>query len=86
MVYEIIVFVLFVFVIVGCSLGVVFVWDIWYFVFLFGGVFLSVVVYYVMLQVEFFVVMQVFVYVGGVLIFIMFVVMLMCINLEVSSI
>jgi NADH dehydrogenase subunit J (EC 1.6.5.3) len=76
MVYETVAFVLFALVTVGCSLGVVLMQDVWHSALLLGAALLSVAVHYVMLQAEFLAVMQILVYVGGVLILVTFAVML----------
>lgn len=74
--YEMIAFVLFAAITVASSLGVVLVRDVWHSALLLGAALLSVAVHYVMLQAEFLAVMQILVYVGGVLILITFAVML----------
>ncbi|ERG90940.1 MAG: NADH:ubiquinone oxidoreductase subunit 6 (chain J) [Haloquadratum walsbyi J07HQW1] len=76
MIYETVAFVLFALVTVGCSLGVVLMQDVWHSALLLGAALLSVAVHYVMLQAEFLAVMQILVYVGGVLILVTFAVML----------
>lgn len=73
---ETLAFALFAIITVGSSLGVVLVRDTWHAALLLGGALLSIAVHYVMLQAEFLAVMQVLVYVGGVLILITFAVML----------
>ena len=74
--YETLAFVLFALLTVGASLGVVLVRDVWHSALLLGVALLSVAVHYVMLRAEFLAVMQVLVYVGGVLVLITFAVML----------
>lgn len=73
--YELLAFLLFALVTVGASLGVVLVRDVWHSALLLGVALLSVAVHYVMLHAEFLAMMQVLVYVGGVLILITFAVM-----------
>lgn len=73
--YETLAFLLFALVTVGAALGVVLVRDVWHSALLLGVALLSVAVHYVMLQAEFLAVMQVLVYVGGVLVLITFAVM-----------
>ena len=74
--YELIAFALFAFVTLGSALGVVLFRDPWHSALMLGITLLSVAIYYVMLAVEFVAVMQILVYVGGVLILITFAVML----------
>lgn len=74
--YETIAFALFALVTLASSAGVVLVRDVWHSALLLGVALLSVAVFYVMNQAEFLAVMQVLVYVGGVLILITFAVML----------
>jgi NADH-quinone oxidoreductase subunit J len=74
--HETIAFVLFALVTLGCSLGVVLVRDVWHSALLLGGALTSLAVHYVMLQATFPAVMQILVYVGGVLVLITFAVML----------
>jgi NADH-quinone oxidoreductase subunit J len=74
--YESIVFALFSIVVLGSSLGVVIVRDVWHSALLLGVSLLSVAVFFVMLQAPFLAAMQVLVYVGGVLILITFAIML----------
>ena len=76
MVLEQLAFGLFALVTLGASLGVVLVRDVWHAALLLGVALSSVAVHYVMLQAEFIAVMQVLVYIGGVLILITFGVML----------
>ncbi len=73
--YELLAFLLFALVTVGASLGVVLVRDVWHAALLLGVALLSVAIHYVMLRAEFLAVMQVLVYVGGVLVLITFAVM-----------
>lgn len=75
-VIELLAFVLFAAVTLGASLGVVLVQQPWHAALLLGIALLSVAVHYVMLFAEFLAVMQVLVYVGGVLVLITFAVML----------
>ena len=74
--YETIAFVLFAAVTIASSWGVVLVRDVWHSALLLGVALISVAVHYVMLRAEFVAVMQILVYVGGVLILITFAVML----------
>lgn len=74
--FETLAFILFALVTVGASLGVVLVRDVWHSALLLGAALLSVAIHYVMLRAEFLAVMQVLVYVGGVLVLITFAVML----------
>ncbi len=76
MTYELIAFALFAVVTLGSAIGVVLMQDPWHSALLLGVALLSVAVYYVMLAAEFVAVMQVLVYVGGVLVLIAFAVML----------
>ncbi|ARS90938.1 NADH-quinone oxidoreductase subunit J [Natrarchaeobaculum aegyptiacum] len=73
---ELIAFVLFAVVTLGSALGVVLLRDPWHSALMLGIALLSVAVHYVMLAAEFVAMMQVLVYVGGVLILITFAVML----------
>lgn len=73
---ELIAFLLFAGVTIASSLGAVLVRDVWHAALLLGAALLSVAVHYIMLQAEFVAVMQILVYVGGVLILISFAVML----------
>ncbi len=73
---EVLAFVLFAAVTVGASIGVVLVKEPWHAALLLGIALLSVAIHYVMLYAEFLAVMQVLVYVGGVLVLITFAVML----------
>jgi NADH-quinone oxidoreductase subunit J len=76
MLHETIAFVLFALFTVGSSLGVVVVRDVWHSALLLGVALMSLAVHYVMLQATFPAVMQILVYVGGVLVLITFAVML----------
>lgn len=69
-------FALFAMLTVGSSVGVVLVRDVWHAALLLGVALLSVAVHYVMLHAGFVAAMQILVYVGGVLILIVFAVML----------
>lgn len=73
---ELLAFALFAVVTLGASVGVVLVEEAWHAALLLGIALLSVAIHYVMLQAEFLAVMQVLVYVGGVLVLITFAVML----------
>jgi len=74
--FETLAFLLFALLTIGASLGVVLARDVWHSALLLGAALLSVAVHYVMLRAEFLAVMQVLVYVGGVLVLITFAVML----------
>lgn len=76
MTYELIAFALFAFVTLASAIGVVLMQDPWHSALLLGITLVSVAVYYVMLAAEFVAMMQILVYVGGVLILITFAVML----------
>jgi len=76
MVVEQVTFGLFALVTVASSLGVVLVRDVWHSALLLGVALSSVAIHYVMLQAEFIAVMQILVYIGGVLVLIAFGVML----------
>ncbi|RQG99618.1 NADH-quinone oxidoreductase subunit J [Natrarchaeobius oligotrophus] len=76
MTYDLIAFALFAFVTLASALGVVLLRDPWHSALMLGVTLLSVAVYYVMLAAEFVAMMQILVYVGGVLILITFAVML----------
>ena len=76
MVLEQLAFGLFALVTVGASLGVVLVRDVWHAALLLGVALSSVAIHYVMLAAEFVAMMQILVYIGGVLILITFGVML----------
>ncbi|MEF8831532.1 MAG: NADH-quinone oxidoreductase subunit J [Halobacteriales archaeon] len=73
---EIIAFAFFALVVVGSSLGVVLMEDIWHSALLLGASLVSVAGLFVMLRAEFVAAMQILVYVGGVLILLSFAVML----------
>ena len=74
---ELVAFVLFALVTAGASLGVVVVRDVFYDALLFGLALISVAAHFVMLNAEFVAAVQVLVYVGGVMILIVFAVMFM---------
>lgn len=76
MVLDQLAFGLFAFVTLASSLGVVLVRDVWHAALLLGVALSSVAIHYVMLQAEFLAVMQILVYIGGVLILVTFGVML----------
>ncbi len=76
MTYELIAFALFAVVTVGSAIGVVLMQDPWHSALLLGVSLTSVAIHYVMLAAEFVAMMQILVYVGGVLILITFAVML----------
>jgi NADH-quinone oxidoreductase subunit J len=76
MVLEQLAFGLFALVTLASSLGVVLVRDVWHAALLLGVALSSVAVHYLMLAAEFIAVMQILVYVGGVLVLITFGVML----------
>ena len=76
MVFEQVAFGLFASVTLASSLGVVLARDIWHSALLLGVALSSVAVHYIMLAAEFVAVIQVLVYVGGVLILVTFGVML----------
>ena len=82
MVAELAAFVLFAFVTAGASLGVVLVKDVFYDALFLGLALISVAAHFVMLRAEFVAGMQVLVYVGGVLILIVFAVMFMRSTIE----
>ncbi|MFC7056927.1 NADH-quinone oxidoreductase subunit J [Halovenus salina] len=75
MVLDQLAFGLFALVTLASSLGVVLVRDVWHAALLLGVALSSVAIHYVLLQAEFIAVMQVLVYIGGVLILIAFGVM-----------
>jgi NADH-quinone oxidoreductase subunit J len=77
MVAELAAFVLFAFVTAGASLGVVMVKDVFYDALFLGLALVTVAAHFVMLRAEFVAAMQVLVYVGGVLILIVFAIMFM---------
>ena len=76
MIHELIAFALFAAVTLGSAIGVVLMREPWHSALLLGVTLMSVAVYYVMLAAEFVAVMQILVYVGGVLVLITFAVML----------
>ncbi len=76
MVLELVAFGLFAGVTLGSALGVVLLRDPWHAALMLGVALLSIAVHYVMLVAEFVAVMQVLVYVGGVLVLITFAVLL----------
>lgn len=76
MAYELIVFGLFALVTLSSAAGVVLVEDVWHAALLLGVTLVSVAAYYVLLHAEFLAVIQILVYVGGVLVLITFAVML----------
>jgi NADH-quinone oxidoreductase subunit J len=73
---ETLAFALFAFVTIASSLGVVLVEDVWHSALFLGAALLSVAVHFLLLKAAFLAVVQVLVYVGGVLILIAFAVML----------
>jgi NADH-quinone oxidoreductase subunit J len=77
MVAEISAFALFALVTAGASLGVVLVKDVFYDALFLGLALITVAAHFVMLRAEFVAAMQVLVYVGGVLILIVFAIMFM---------
>lgn len=85
MVLEQLAFGLFAFLTLGFSLGVVLVRDMWHAALLLGGALTSVAFHYVMLSAEFVAVIQVLVYIGGVLVLFTFAVMLTRKELEEES-
>ncbi|SDJ51560.1 NADH dehydrogenase subunit J [Halovenus aranensis] len=76
MVLDQLAFGFFALVTLASSLGVVLVRDVWHAALLLGVALSSVAIHYVLLQAEFIAVMQLLVYIGGVLILIAFGVML----------
>jgi len=76
MVLEQLAFGLFALVTVAASLGVVLFQDVWHAALMLGVALSSVAIHYIMLAAEFIAVMQILVYIGGVLILITFGVML----------
>lgn len=74
--YELFAFGLFAAITLGSSIGVVLVRDVWHSVLLLGVALLSVAVHFILLSAEFLAVIQVLVYVGGVVVLISFAVML----------
>lgn len=77
MVAEISAFALFALVTAGASLGVVLVKDVFYDALFLGLALITVAAHFVMLRAEFVAAMQVLIYVGGVLILIVFAIMFM---------
>lgn len=73
---ETIAFFLFALVTLASSLGVVLVEDVWHSALFLGAALLSVAVHFLLLNAAFLAVVQILVYVGGVLILIAFAVML----------
>jgi NADH-quinone oxidoreductase subunit J len=73
---ETIAFLLFALFTIASSLGVVLVEDIWHSALFLGGALLSVAVHFLLLEAAFLAVVQILVYVGGILILIAFAVML----------
>jgi NADH-quinone oxidoreductase subunit J len=76
MVLEQLAFGLFALVTLASSLGVVLVRDVWHAALLLGLALSSVAVHYIMLSAEFLAVIQILVYIGGVLVLLTFGVML----------
>jgi NADH-quinone oxidoreductase subunit J len=74
--YELIAFGLFAAITLGSSVGVVIVQDVWHAVLLLGVALLSVAVHFILLSADFLAVIQILVYVGGVVVLISFAVML----------
>jgi len=74
---ELAAFVFFALVTAGASLGVVFVSDVFYDALFLGLALISVAAHFVMLNAEFVAAVQVLVYVGGVMILIVFAIMFM---------
>ncbi|MDY6780579.1 MAG: NADH-quinone oxidoreductase subunit J [Halobacteria archaeon] len=79
------VFALFALVTIGASLGVVLVNDVFYNALFLGLALISVAAHFAMLQAEFLAAMQILVYVGGVLILIVFAIMFMRSTAEVED-
>ena len=73
---ETLAFLLFALFTIASSLGVVLVEDIWHSALFLGGALLSVAVHFLLLEAAFLAVVQILVYVGGILILIAFAVML----------
>jgi NADH-quinone oxidoreductase subunit J len=73
---ETLAFALFAVVTIASSLGVVLVEDVWHSALFLGAALLSVAVHFLLLKAAFLAVVQILVYVGGVLILIAFAVML----------
>ncbi len=82
MTYELIAFALFAVITLASAVGVVLLQDPWHSALLLGLALISVAVHYVMLAAEFVAMMQILVYVGGVLILIAFAVMLTQVDTE----
>jgi len=82
---ETLAFLLFALLTVGASVGVVLARDVWHSALLLSVALLSVAAHYVMLHAEFLAVIQVLVYIGGVLILITFAVMLVRQNPAVDT-
>lgn len=76
MTLELVAFALFAFVTLGSAAGVVLLEDPWHSALMLGVALTSVAAHYVMLSAEFVAMMQILVYVGGVLVLITFAVML----------
>ncbi len=76
MVLEQVAFGLFALLTLSSSLGVVLVRDVWHAALLLGVALSSVAAHYIMLTAEFLAVIQILVYIGGVLVLITFAVML----------
>ncbi|OVE84750.1 NADH-quinone oxidoreductase subunit J [Natronolimnobius baerhuensis] len=76
MTYELLAFALFASVTLASALGVVLLQDPWHSALMLGVALMSIAVHFVMLAAEFVAMMQILVYVGGVLILITFAVML----------
>ncbi|MFB6113724.1 MAG: NADH-quinone oxidoreductase subunit J [Halodesulfurarchaeum sp.] len=85
MVVEYLAFGLFAFVTLASSLGVVLVKDVWHSALFLGAALLSIAVHFLMLKAAFIAAIQVLVYVGGVLILIVFAVMLTRAGEEVNA-
>ena len=73
---ETLAFLLFALVTIASSLGVVLVEDVWHSALFLGAALLSVAVHFLLLKAAFLAVVQILVYVGGVLILIAFAIML----------
>lgn len=73
---EAVAFLLFAIVTIASSLGVVLVEDVWHSALFLGAALLSVAVHFLLLKAAFLAVVQILVYVGGVLILIAFAIML----------
>ena len=85
MVVESLAFGFFAFVTLASSLGVVLVKDVWHSALFLGAALLSVAIHFLMLHAAFLAAIQVLVYVGGVLILIVFAVMLTRSTEEVNA-